>query len=521
MTQIDFFYREFGTDRFIHENAAIGKEIVRVVPKSKYAAADMFFSSREKRWKNLSEFQGPGEKNDSAIFFEYAERPACIPALDMRHRDKDAKYIEDYTAAEMELYLEYRAEEARSRFAESNALDGNKIPKNIFAYEISTDTDSLAVGIKAREFVPVEKPVETQTCDETEKIAEIRYDIRNGKIFETIEKFDIPEEIASFALGKLLEVASLFTGKNITAQKGSSSEKTLLMMDYITSIPFEPNLFTVVNDEYAAPLKFKIDRTNSRIFGDFCRKAGIKNHRMLRKSYIERPASLLTYMRVKSCGFKDVNIFNRVLSERNLYTLFDENCRRTNDQNLVFFCKKCIKARGETCTLNLLSKTGTGISGAHPDFAFSDGIAMFRAYFKKIPQFLRDEIYREGFTPTIHDALSEISYKCENENKKFTYTKEQRSLEDDIDGFSFRLPTDSYKLCDIGMKMHNCVALYTDSVLYGKCTIVYAEKKGEYRICIEICGTEAKQELAPRNREPGDEEKNALKKWHERHGIKE
>ncbi|MBO5117523.1 MAG: PcfJ domain-containing protein, partial [Treponema sp.] len=105
-------------------------------------------------------------------------------------------------------------------------------------------------------------------------------------------------------------------------------------------------------------------------------------------------------------------------------------------------------------------------------------------------------------------------------NIVFKYSNEQKKLEDDIEGFSFRLPKDSYQLCEIGTALHNCVASYAENVQKQECTIVYVQKNGEYKICIEVRGNEIVQERIDRNASPSEEEKAVLEKWHDSHGHK-
>ena len=89
-------------------------------------------------------------------------------------------------------------------------------------------------------------------------------------------------------------------------------------------------------------------------------------------------------------------------------------------------------------------------------------------------------------------------------------------LEDDIDSYSFRLPKDSYQLCEIGTVLHNCVANYGEGVRKKECTIVYTQKDGQYKICIEVRGKKIVQKRIDRNESPGEEENSVLEKWHER-----
>lgn len=132
---------------------------------------------------------------------------------------------------------------------------------------------------------------------------------------------------------------------------------------------------------------------------------------------------------------------------------------------------------------------------------------------------LKKDIFEDGFTKFNHDALSNISYKIRNKKIEFKYTQKELKLEDDIDGFSFRLPKDSYQLCEIGTSLRNCVASYAENVQNKECTIVYAKKDDKYKLCIEVRGKEILQERANHNSAPNEEEMSVLLKWHERHGL--
>ena len=133
---------------------------------------------------------------------------------------------------------------------------------------------------------------------------------------------------------------------------------------------------------------------------------------------------------------------------------------------------------------------------------------------------MRKDILEDGFTRFNHDALEKISYNMDCREITFKYTGEQKKLEDDIDGYSFRLPKTSIQMCEIGCSLHNCVASYAERVDSKDCTIVYARKDGAYKICIEVCENRVMQELIDRNAQPTAEERAVLAKWHERHGLR-
>jgi hypothetical protein len=156
----------------------------------------------------------------------------------------------------------------------------------------------------------------------------------------------------------------------------------------------------------------------------------------------------------------------------------------------------------------------------HEDhYTYYDALKMFCKYFKHLSDVLKKDILEDGFTDFNHNALSTLVFRYENKNITFSYTPEEKKLEDNIQGYDFCLPENSYELCEIGNVLHNCVASYSESVKEKSCTIVYAKKYGEYKICIELRGKEIFQERVDHNKAPDALEKEILDIWHQRHGL--
>ncbi len=365
------------------------------------------------------------------------------------------------------------------------------------------------------------------------------------------EWLHLPRGILKEAHQKLLEIADAFTGIRVSSFvyrreedefykqwnadlldnydsyrhvywgfRVGFPENYLEEMLRITKLPFEPNLCSVIfSSEYEdAKGRFKYKRNDSRVLNHFFEKNHIRGYRILRKYFSVQPDVILAYMRLKKCGFKDLNLYNRVFeTKKSIEMIMD-----TDLASFVFFSKYCISHRSEIATLNILLR-----SEVEPDddivdtrFYIRDGIMMFTDYFKHIPEALRKDIIYQGFTEFNHDALSNISYKVCNPNIKFRYSEKQKKLEDEIDGLKFRLPVNSDQLCEIGTCLHNCVASYADKVKKHESTIVYAEKDGQYKICIEIKDGLAVQERVDRNKRPDPEMRGILSEWHNRHGIR-
>ena len=105
--------------------------------------------------------------------------------------------------------------------------------------------------------------------------------------------------------------------------------------------------------------------------------------------------------------------------------------------------------------MNILLKKYYDEDGVEDCYEKNDAFGMFSKYYQYLPDELKKDIFEDGFTKFNHDALSNISYKIRNKKIEFKYTQKELKLEDDIDGFSFRLPKDSYQLCEIGTSLRN------------------------------------------------------------------
>ena len=355
------------------------------------------------------------------------------------------------------------------------------------------------------------------------------------RFLKELETKVLPSCVLAYAHEKLGLLACKYTGlseppssrDSVCGGENTGEPSWLSEMHVITMLPCEPRLYGVLMSEELFKMKFhfRFKRNDTKVLNHFLRKARIKNYRVLRKSFLERPLCLLAYMRLHDAGFKDINLYNRVIESQ-------ENCDLINSfdrKPLVFFSKHCIRWRGELCAMNILLKKVYGDDGEEDRFEKIDAMNMFCEYFKYVPKELREDILKDGFTKFNHDALSNISYQAKNKNMEiiyslllgFKYGLEQKKLEDDIDGYSFRLPKNSWQMSEIGTAMRNCVASYAERVQRGECTIVYAENGGECKICIEVRGNEILQERAIRNAKPNEEQMAALAKWHERHGLRD
>jgi hypothetical protein len=79
-----------------------------------------------------------------------------------------------------------------------------------------------------------------------------------------------------------------------------------------------------------------------------------------------------------------------------------------------------------------------------------------------------------------------MSKKEKVKNKSIQQSDIYKRLEATIDGYEFSVPKETHALVDIGTKLHNCVATYTDRVIKGAVAIVAVSKNNELQACIEV-----------------------------------
>lgn len=563
-----YFYRKFGTADFVLSEKE--KKIIPVRIKNQFLPDNLVYNWSNNIWEKADSIP---EENDEILPAEFVEFPvrSVKPSFSGHGvlSDERGLSIEDLSPCEMADYCAWKREESRYFFNSRNFKDANDSQKDYFGAELYVDEEKLTLSLTFKKFARKELegrdymnrhidskfPVYSSEAIERPSFINetIFFDMKQGNIsfdfdsnsepwrlkqnshkeflpFElhdkilqllgNLEFYFYPQSVLCAAYKNLSELAKKFTGLSEAPatinylSEENTKPRYLSEMYVLTKLPCEPNLYEVLMNKELNDLKFnfKYDRSDTKVLASFLQKAHLKDYRILRRVYAEHPIVLLLCMRLHDSGFRDINLYNRVIeSEENR-----EEIRHLDRKSLIFFSKYSIKKRGQLSTMNTILRKSEDVDYFMKDDAF----CMFRSYFRHIPEELRKDILEDGFTRFNHDALCKVSFSTENRNITFKYSGEQKNLEDDIDGYSFRLPKTNMQMCEIGTALHNCVASYAEIVEGKECTIVYAEKDGEYKICIEVWGKEVCQERIDRNEAPTGEEKAVLSKWHERHDLK-
>lgn len=572
-----YFYRKFTGSEFILSKSE--KTVIPVRLKNQFIPDSFVFDAQTKSWQKSGVIPEENEILQPAEFVEFPLKPLA-PYFTPLSKDCPVD-IEDLSPAEMAEYYIYRNDQRRY-FANARYYnDSNKICKDFFSAEIETDYEKLILQLNFTRFmrdtsgansasgiskasdtnqslsiysdIPSQEPLtstDTFVFDMMKGLFSSNavnpekyndYIEKKDKDYQkfhkllnflrTLELKTYPKAVLCEAYKKLCCLAQKYTGLKtvptasdpLSKMKKNEEARFLSEMYILTKLPCEPKLYGILMNQEVHELKinFKYKRNDTKVLNKFLQKAHIKNYRILKKEYAENPLSLLTFRRLKDAGFRDLNLYNKVIQNQD----FLEEINNAPRKALIFFFRYSLKHRSEIASLNTFLKTKDGFCNDENDGNLEtyldkyDAMEMFQKYFRHIPAQLRKDILKDGFTLFNHDALANLTYKIKNKKITFKYSQAQRALEDDIDSYSFRLPQNSFQLCEIGTALHNCVASYADSVSRKESTIIYATKNDKYQLCIEVQGNKIIQERTDRNSSPTSEEKIILQKWHERHNL--
>jgi len=541
---IEYFYRKIGTADFVKSSEP--KTVLPLYLKSMYKKEPQYFCSETQQWKTFSgDYDSLISDSPQLVPAEFILAPKT-PEIPEFHYDPIIEtdvtnvtnrlysrffYLESFNASQVSKYMDYVEEKHLYDFYLHNYKDSDNMEKNYFSVCLETDEENLTLKITVQNLKCIQESISSRETIIIPIIEDdpVCFDLKNGIIdgcvsdlnmLNFFEKTSIPNSLRKHIFQSFLKLVQLFTKipyESLLERYSEVLDKyNFEEMFKLTKLPYEPNLYTVLsNREFKdRKIRFNYTRDDPNIYAKFCKKMRIQNTKTVRRCFNNRPESLLTYLKLKDCGFTDINLYNRVLENKNNYDFFDSIRLRP----LIFFTLYSIKERGEIATMNTLLKDREEINDLYL-FTEQDTLEMFERFFEHIPETLRNDILRDGFTRFNHDALSNISYRCQHKNKTFNYSAAQRALCDNIDGYEFCLPENTYELLEIGTALHNCVATYDDYVLKKYCTIVYAKKDDEYKICIEVRGNIIYQELTNHNAKPSDSEQKVLDEWHIRHKL--
>ena len=541
--KVVYFYRKFNSSDFFESKIPLKKIPVRL--KNKYFSENYIYDTEKFIWEKSDSIPKMGENSIPVEYVEFPTKPVIPTFKTSIFTKNELLTLEELSPMEMKNFLDYRNDKLRFQYN----LENYSFSKDLVSCKVIIDEINFTLTLSFYKFLrPKTKSSNLPTySDNLTEIPSFEtyslfFDIKNGLVsyettnnkkkiitwheisknlnkyrtdhihfITTLKHFEmniIPKTLLSKFYEIFAKLIEDFTQNQIHPTLEDFNVKKMISF---TMLPYEEKLYSPLLSPALTSLKFnlKVNRNSSNIFNNFLKLNKIRNYRILRKKFIERPSVIITQKILQLAGFSDVNLYIKVLENEKMCDSFD----RSPKKSLFFFCKYSIKKRGEIATLNSLRKA------RYLGLYFEDGLDMFKQFFHLIPSEIKQEILKEGFTEYYHDILAKISYQAKHRKINFKYSEEQKNLQDEIDGYTFALPKSNHQLQEIGATLHNCVASYSDNVKKKSSTIIYAKKEGEYKICIELQGNKIIQEKTNYNTSPQNEDFEVLKKWHIRHKL--
>ena len=369
----EYFYRVLGSEVF--EECKEEKQPVPVMLKSESDGENMYFSFESNKW----------------LPFRY----------------------EKFDSNDSQFFAEFKKKQENDKFGINMDITGSSV---------ITDEETLSVEFSVQ-YLSRGKG-ETAPAIQEESVL---FDMKNGTIqhsvnpknqkhtffsFSELEDSSLvpPKKAVNAALKNLLTIAEKFTQKKISSiyfatEPNSKDEKkqiesALFEIQALMRLPFAHELYPVICSKELKNLnlQFKFNREDSDVLKKFFGKMKIENCKMTQNAYLKNPMLLVTYIKMKKCGFKDANLFEAVLFE-------DENAKIIDSIEISIlrpFSKFCIKKCGEAAAMSILLKKSDSIENK------TNGIAMLMQNFRHIPKELVKDILESGFTDENCLALSAV-----------------------------------------------------------------------------------------------------------------
>lgn len=204
----------------------------------------------------------------------------------------------------------------------------------------------------------------------------------------------------------------------------------------------------------------------------------LKNNRLTRQLLLTRPFWAINVLSLIN-AFSDNPNYERTLSS--FFSASQNEDGRNHWQfiactRLPEFLSIYRYVRGESAAVNLVTSV--------KDFYQLRDAA--ETYFRLSRQNRKDFWSQRVKARDVHDTLVLMSKKEKVKNKSIQQSDIYKRLEATIDGYEFSVPKETHALVDIGTKLHNCVATYTDRVIKGAVAIVAVSKNNELQACIEV-----------------------------------
>jgi len=554
-----FFVRNFQTNDFYQTSENPLNKNILIIKKNDFY--EKCFCPVHRKWeKAIVDTKNNSVKTQSCAFTgilaQYVIPDRTIKSHKRNHILSSMYYslsnkdfsIEEVSNKNLKSYLkEYKEskkkdEELEERHKQYMAIIGSECHNDVLFYRININKEKhiLTLSQFSINRLMIDKAFPYSNHDITEiplLIHSEEYDIKNGK-YKSLTK----DKLSGFSyeiVDKIFYIDPVFKycEKHIKNELCRMENRNIYFADYnheidshyyyrtkdlhnklmaLIHFPYEPALYfaikKIMRDEFDSFLQTNPYRLDTNCYQNYCKSLGFTSYKTLKKLFYINQNNLYYYHKLINSGFSDKNIINRILQNPQIDSLL---CDGGN--HFSFFTKWAIPLKGEKAAWNLIEKYLAHHSNNN---IVSDFLYMFHSYFTYLDYEARSSILKDGITVYNHDLLANIGKKAKNTNIDFQYTKEEKELEDSIEGYSFKLPKDYYELVDVATKLHNCAASYRNRILNKETLVMYAMKNDNYVLCIEVRGKTVHQQRVDRNGTPKEKDDQVMCLWRTKHNLK-
>ena len=321
----------------------------------------------------------------------------------------------------------------------------------------------------------------------------------------------------------------------------------LLQMIAYCESPLDPNIY-ILKDVLGQNAYIKIKELGKYdSYRELCKHLAIENPPpSLRKAYVLNPESILVYVFLRQCGFRDINIIRRffyrdeIFGYRLLSMHYNDNLRvlglsgagAFDLENFQQYCRWLLQHRSEkTIAPRLLRWCNENLTYEALDTLRMFVVARLDENEGLVDAMMQRRLLNDDLTREVHDALVEELFivrpdivnnhpyvfrdgrKLKHTNTVYEYNDKEHALEMELGEYTFHLPKDSNELSKWGNLFHNCVASYDCYVISRFSLIVAMKNKEKYVACIEVKQGRITQALGYCNQRLPIDYRNVIAEW--------
>ena len=335
------------------------------------------------------------------------------------------------------------------------------------------------------------------------------------------ERPDIPTEITQVAFEEIFNYATRFFGfrPNVSQFALDHVTENWEILTRFVERPLDMNLTYL---KKFLPKNFNADfpRDSQDNFEKVCEILEIQPSEELQKEYIENPFVLILQKIMEKLGFKSHDaIF--LFHDCNFENFFGCDLKLDStdhfpDEMLIEFVEWAIEEIGELETAKLLRN-----ACENWDSSATDIIEMWESIVDTDQLDELKAIFFDGFSEENRNALAAFLIRKKiSKGSTLFYTRQERSLQDQLGDLEFRLPYDVDELFDISSALKIAMREYVKMTLARKTHLMAVKREDQFVALVEFFDGKILQARIEKDRPPTGELKDSIALWAKNHGFR-